>query len=256
MAAGLPRSTEDQTVYDTSPQEVADFFALSRSWEAFAAARERAWPPSPRLRVRGRKALPQPFALLPHLFLAGMVAYLIGSFPTGVLLSRIWAGVDPRFLGSSHTGGLNVLRVTGKLWLAVLTALVDGAKGIIAVGVGGWLAPTPWALPVAGVMAAVGHCWSLYARFQGGMGLSTLGSILLFVQPVAILVVAGLWFVLYRATRHPARAMLLALSVTGPTLWLLGEPGPVVALGVTGCLALIVRQSSDWHRDYERERQE
>jgi len=184
-----------------------------------------------------------------------MVAYLIGSFPTGVLLGRAWAGVDPRFVGSSHTGGLNVLRVTGQLWLAVLTALVDGAKGIIAVGVGGWLAPTPWALPVAGAMATLGHCWPLYTRFQGGMGLSTMGAILLFVQPVVILVVAVLWFVLYRATRHSARAMVLTLSVAGPTLWLLGESGPVVALGVTGCLALIVRQSSDWHRDYERERQ-
>jgi len=195
-----------------------------------------------------------PFALLPHLFLAGVVAYLIGSLPTGVLLSRTWAGVDPRLIGSAHTGGLNVLRITGRPWLAVLTVLVDGAKGIIAVGVGSWLAPTPWALPVAGVMAAVGHCWPLYTCFQGGMGLSTLGAILLFVQPVVILAVTILWLVLYRVTRHSARAMLMAMIIAGPTLWLLGESGPVVALGVTGCLALMVRHFSDWHRVYGKQR--
>ena len=80
-----------------------------------------------------------------RLVFIGAVAYLIGSFPTGVLLTRTWVGVDPRLLGSTHTGGLNVWRVTGRLWLAVLTALVDGAKGIIAVQVAGELAPTLFA---------------------------------------------------------------------------------------------------------------
>jgi glycerol-3-phosphate acyltransferase PlsY len=157
-------------------------------------------------------------------------------------------------VGSSHTGGLNVLRVTGRPWLAILTLLVDGAKGIIAVAVGGWLASTPWALTVAGVMAAVGHCWPLYTRFQGGMGLSTLGAILLFTQPLVILAVALLWLLLYCATRHSARAMLLALPVAGPTLWLLGESGPVVALGAIGCLALAIRHVGDWYRVYRRQK--
>ena len=190
-------------------------------------------------------------AVFLQLLLAGLIAYLIGSFPTGVLLGRAWAGVDLRFSGSSHTGGLNMLRVTGSPWLAVLTMFVDAAKGIIAVAVGGWVAPTPWALPVAGVMVTVGHCWSLYARFRGGMGISTLGVVLLFRQPAVILIVAVFWFTLYRAMRHSARAMLLASIGVGPTLWLLGEPGTVVMLGLLGSFVLVVRHSSDWHRDYE-----
>jgi glycerol-3-phosphate acyltransferase PlsY len=187
-----------------------------------------------------------------RLLAAGLAAYLIGSFPTGVLLGRAWAGVDPRSVGSSHTGGLNLWRVTGRPWLAVLTMLVDAAKGIVAVVIGGRLALNPWALPVSGVMATVGHCWPLYARFRGGMGLSTLGAVLLFIQPPLILAVAVLWFALYLATRHPARAMLLALLAVGPALWLFGEPAPVVALGLIGSLVLILRHGGDWHRDYER----
>jgi glycerol-3-phosphate acyltransferase PlsY len=131
--------------------------------------------------------------------------------------------------------------------------LVDAAKGIVAVTVGGWLAPTPWVLLVAGVMVTVGHCWPLYARFRGGMGLSTLGVILLFIQPAIILVVAALWFALYQATRHSARALVFALLPVGPTLWLLGASGPVVTLGLTGSLVLVLRHSSDWNRDYEME---
>lgn len=193
-------------------------------------------------------------AVLFRLLVLGLVAYLVGSFPTGVLLGRTFGGVDPRFAGSSHTGGLNLLRVTGRPWLALLTMLVDGSKGIIAVAMGNWLAPTPWALPVAGVMVTMGHCWSLYAGFWGGMGLSTLGVILLLVQPAVILVVAALWFASYRATRRSARAVLFALLPVGPTLWLLGESGPVVTLGLVGSLVLMLRHSSDWHRDYEKER--
>lgn len=187
-----------------------------------------------------------------RLLAAGLAAYLIGSFPTGVLLGRVWAGVDPRSAGSSHTGGLNLWRVTGRPWLAVLTMLADAAKGIIAVVIGGRLAAHPCALPVSGVMATVGHCWPLYARFQGGMGLSTLGVVFLFIRPALILAVAVLWFVLYLATRHPARAMLLVLPAVGPALWLFGEPGPVVALGLIGSIVLILRHVGDWRRDYER----
>lgn len=194
----------------------------------------------------------QTLALLLRLVSVAVVAYLMGSFPSGVLLSRAWAGVDPRLAGSSHTGGLNVLRVTGRLWLAALTALVDGAKGVIAVQVAGWLASTPWRLPIAGVMVTVGHCWPLYTCFRGGMGLMTLGTILLFIQPLVILPVAVLWFILYRATHHSARAVLMALPLAGPVLWLLGESCPVVALGLAGSAVLILRHVGDWHRDYER----
>jgi len=198
--------------------------------------------------------LPEILKLLPHLLLAGGTAYLIGSLPTGVLLGRVWAGLDPRLGGSFHTGGLNVLRVTGRPWMAVLTMLVDGAKGIIAVGVGCWMAPTPWALPVAGVMAVAGHCWPLYARFRGGMGLSTLGAIFLYVQPIVILPVALIWFILYRSMNHSARAMVVALAVAGPTLWLLDESPPTVILGLVGSAVLILRHFSDWHRSYERDK--
>lgn len=193
--------------------------------------------------------------LLLRLLLAGGIAYLIGSLPTGVLLGRAWAGVDLRLAGSSHTGGLNMYRVTGRLWLAVLTALVDSAKGIIAVQMGNWLAPTPWTLPVAGVMVVAGHCWPLYTRFQGGMGLSTLGAILFFIQPVIVLPVAVLWFALYRATRHSARAMMMALFIVGPTLWLLGESFPVVALGLVGSVVLSIRHFGDRRRVYKKEKE-
>ncbi|UCC63473.1 MAG: hypothetical protein JSV36_22575, partial [Anaerolineae bacterium] len=74
--------------------------------------------------------------------------------------------------------------------------------------------------------------------------------ILLFIQPAVILVVATLWFALYRATSHSARALIFALLPVGPTLWLLGASGPVVTLGLTGSLVLVLRHSSDWSRDY------
>ena len=115
------------------------------------------------------------------LILAGILAYLIGSFPTGVVISRRWAGVDVRHTGSGHTGGMNVARNVNLL-LGVLTVLVDAAKGIIAVALGQAMAGSPWAVPVAGMAATAGHCWPLYTGFRGGMGLATLGGIFFYVQ--------------------------------------------------------------------------
>jgi glycerol-3-phosphate acyltransferase PlsY len=190
-----------------------------------------------------------------ELLLAGIWGYLVGAVPTGVIVSRILRGVDVRQQGSGHTGGTNVARVTGT-WGGVLTAVVDIILGSIAVIGPTLVTDNPWAATAAGVMAVVGHDWSIFIRFGGGIGLAKLGGAILAADalrafPTAIVVIL-LWLLLTRLLHvHRARSTILVMVLVGPLLWVLGSPLAVILLGALGGLVVIVKTIPDWHRKYE-----
>src|SRR6266849_164111 len=100
-------------------------------------------------------------------------AYLLGSIPFGLLLSRLFGGGDVRKSGSGNIGATNVARVAGPL-PGILTLLFDAAKGAAAV----WLArrvsnaSATWMI-IAALAALVGHCFPVWLRFRGGKGVAT-----------------------------------------------------------------------------------
>lgn len=190
-----------------------------------------------------------------EIFIAGVWGYLLGSIPTGVLVSRALRGTDVRQHGSAHTGGLNVTRVAG-LGGGVITAVVDILLGLAAVAGATSISENPWAATAAGVMAIVGHDWSVFIRFGGGIGLSTLVGGLLTLSPaLTVAALAGMvlvWLALVRLLRfHRARATILVMLLTGPLLWALGFSPPGILLGVLGGAVVIVKTLPDWHREYE-----
>jgi glycerol-3-phosphate acyltransferase PlsY len=188
------------------------------------------------------------------LFLAAVCGYLLGAVPTGVLVGRVLGGADVRQHGSGHTGGLNVSRVAG-MWAGVLTALVDTLLGVAAVAGALLLTENPWAATVAGVAAVVGHDWSVFIRFDGGIGLSSLAGALLYLAPLrtlgAAVVLVLFWLLLVQVLRvHRARSTMLAMVLVGPLLWALGTPPHAVVLGILGGVVVIAKTLPDWDRQY------
>jgi glycerol-3-phosphate acyltransferase PlsY len=189
-----------------------------------------------------------------ELFLAGVWGYLLGAVPTGVLVSRALRGIDVRQQGSGHTGGLNVSRVAG-FWAGALTAVIDAFLGVGAVAGAPLLAENPWAATVAGVAAVVGHNWSVFIRFGGGIGLSSLGGALLVLTPLRTLGAAAalvlFWLILVRLLRvHRARSTILAMVLVGPLLGAMGTSLQAVLLGVLGGVVVIAKTIPDWSRQY------
>jgi glycerol-3-phosphate acyltransferase PlsY len=189
-----------------------------------------------------------------ELLLAAVWGYLLGAVPTGVLVSRALRGTDVRRQGSGHTGGLNVSRVAG-FWAGALTAVGDALLGVGAVAGAPLLAENPWAATVAGVAAVVGHDWSVFIRFGGGIGLSSLGGALLVLAPLHTLGAAAalvvFWLILVRLLHvHRARCTILAMVLIGPLLWMMGTPPHTVLLGVLGGVVVIVKTLPDWSRQY------
>lgn len=151
--------------------------------------------------------------------LAALAAYLIGAIPTGVIATKLAGAPDVRYSGSGHTGGTNTMQLTNT-WIGVGVVAFDGFKGLLAWGVAYILMlGSPWALPLAGVLAVVGHCWPIYTRFHGGMGLATAGSLILIVSPITLLFAIPIWaffyFLIFKRAYSPRCVMLaMLLGVT------------------------------------------
>lgn len=174
------------------------------------------------------------------LLVVAAVGYVLGSFPSGVVVVRFFKGEDLRKLGTGHTGGRNVRRVAG-LGPAVLAALGDMAKALLAVKLAEMLSPEPWAVAVAATAAVAGHCWPLYTRFQGGMGLGSAAAILLYLSPLSFLLLLPFFPVWYLVLRQQYRASAATALMAPVTLWITGNPASVIAVGIGMGVVIAVR---------------
>ena len=189
-----------------------------------------------------------------ELLVASVWGYLLGAVPTGVLVCRIVRAPDAHHNGSRHTGGSNVARLAG-IWAGALTAAIDILLGFGAVAGAALLTGSPWAAAAAGVMAVVGHNWSVFIGFGGGIGLSSLFGGLVGFAPLpalaALIALAVLWFALSRLLHlHRARATILTMAAVGPLLWALGFSWPCILLGVLGGVVVILKTLPDLNREY------
>ena len=162
------------------------------------------------------------------LALVAMLAYLLGSVPFGIVMTRVFGLGDLRAIGSGNIGATNVLRTGNKL-AAFLTLLGDAGKGGAAVLLARAVAGED-AAQLAGLAAFLGHCFPIYLGFRGGKGVATfLGTVLVLAWPLGIAVCAT-WLAAAAVTRiSSAGALASAVSVPLWALWLRPE---LVVLGI------------------------
>lgn len=170
-----------------------------------------------------------------------VASYLVGTFPTAVLVSRR-RGVDPTQEGSGNPGATNVLRVAGRRAGAVALA-GDVLKGAVPAAVG-WAAGGH-ALGVAcGVAAVVGHVLPLTRRFRGGKGVATGAGMAVVLFPAAAAVAVAGFVVAAAISRAVSLGSVVAAVLLPVAAAAFGAPGLEVA-ALAGCAALIVVR----HRD-------
>jgi len=142
-----------------------------------------------------------------------LVAYLLGSFPTGYLAARSFKGVDPRQHGSGRTGGTNILRTAGK-GAALVTVTGDLLKGLLAVLLARFWIGTQVAEVIAGLAAVLGHNRSIFLGFRGGAGSMTNVGVLLAMTPYVVPFVAVAAYIAGRATRVAALVSIAAAATS------------------------------------------
>jgi glycerol-3-phosphate acyltransferase PlsY len=155
-------------------------------------------------------------------FYAGFaLAYLLGSVPFGLVLTKLAGLGDIRSIGSGNIGATNVLR-TGRKGLAAATLLLDGAKGALAVLVAARFGPDMAVLAAAG--ALLGHCFPVWLKFKGGKGVATaLGAWLALSWPVGLIAI-GTWLLVAAVLRYSSVAALAAIAVAPLAAWRIDGP--------------------------------
>jgi len=137
-----------------------------------------------------------------------ILAYLLGSIPSGLIIGKVFYGIDIREHGSGNLGGTNSFRTLGKK-AGIAVTLADILKGTLAA-----------ALPVifhsdlnplfAGIIAVVGHMYPIFAGFRGGKAVATSGGILLFCAPALFITVLVVFILSLYLTKYVSLSSMVA----------------------------------------------
>lgn len=176
-----------------------------------------------------------------------ITAYLIGSIPTALIISKSFFGVDIREYGSGNMGATNTFRVLGAKFGTIVMA-GDMLKGIFAVALYNLL---PYYLTNEldrtnlmiglGLAAVLGHIYPIWAQFRGGKGVATLFGMLLAIQPVVAASCVGVFLLVLFLTRYVSLSSILAgVALPICVLWVYNEKEVFYRVFAVAVAALVV----------------
>ena len=160
-------------------------------------------------------------------FLCLLAAFLLGSVPFGLLVGKMWLGADVRKEGSGNIGMTNVMRIGGR-GPGIVTFLLDFGKGFLAVRLASLDAvllneddeTRILMLTLVGCAVVIGHVYSVFLKFKGGKGVSTLFGILTALSLGIGLLAGAVWISMFLWKRVSSLSALTLLVVL-PWLFLL-----------------------------------
>jgi acyl phosphate:glycerol-3-phosphate acyltransferase len=193
-----------------------------------------------------------------------LVAYLLGSFPTGYIAAKQLKGIDIRQVGSGSTGATNVLRTLGK-GPGAFVLLVDCLKGVLAIALVYWLfsfAPIqnlipstvdislwqPWMITLSGLFAILGHSKSIFLGFSGGKSVATSLGILLAMNWQVGLATAGVFALVIAISRIVSLSSISGAIAVPILMLVLHQPLPYILFGFAGGLYVILRHRANIER--------
>ncbi|MBX9973743.1 glycerol-3-phosphate 1-O-acyltransferase PlsY [Cytobacillus firmus] len=137
-----------------------------------------------------------------------ILAYLLGSIPSGLIVGKVFYGVDIREHGSGNLGGTNTFRTLG-VKAGMIVTIADILKGTLAASLPFFFGSDMHHL-VAGVFAVIGHMYPLFAGFRGGKAVATSGGVLLAYVPLMFLIILGVFFLSLYITKYVSLSSILA----------------------------------------------
>jgi acyl phosphate:glycerol-3-phosphate acyltransferase len=167
--------------------------------------------------------------------LFAIIAYLLGSIPSALIVGKVGYNIDIREHGSGNLGGTNTFRVLG-IKAGIIVTLADILKGTVATLIPFFLDADVYRLAI-GIFAVIGHTYPLFAKFKGGKAVATSGGIILGVSPILF----GILVLSFLLTLYISKYVSLSSMITGIigtiAAFFIGDIGLII---VTGVLTIFV----------------
>ena len=193
-----------------------------------------------------------------------VIAYLLGSFPTGYIAVKQLKGIDIRQVGSGSTGATNVLRTLGK-GPGAFVLILDALKGVLAIALVYWLFNfnqiqnyippkvdaqvwETWLITLAGLAAILGHSKSIFLGFTGGKSVAISLGILLAMSWQVGLATAGVFAIVVAISRIVSLSSIAGAIAVSIFMVILHQPLPYILFGIAGGLYVILRHRPNIER--------
>lgn len=167
------------------------------------------------------------------------LSYLIGSIPTGYLISKWFKKIDIREHGSGNPGATNVFRVVGTT-AGAITLIIDFFKGFIPVITAIHFFPNQLILIVIiGLFSIAGHNWTLFLKFRGGKGVITSGGVFMAILPIPTTIAFTIFLITFFATKHVSIGSMISAISLPISVWFINGSYFLTTVSFF-CAALII----------------
>ncbi len=189
-----------------------------------------------------------------NLIIMCIFAYFLGSIPNAVWVGKVFKNVDVREHGSKNAGSTNAARVLGAK-LGILVLILDVLKGVI---------PTYLALRIntlgnmtgiagidpiiVGIVAILGHTFSIFLKFKGGKGVATTLGVFLVLAPKAILFLFIIFFALFAVFRYVSLSSTVSAACLPFFIYFIYKNIPLTVVSLILALVIIVKHRSNIQR--------
>lgn len=177
-----------------------------------------------------------------QLILTALLAYVIGSIPTGYIVVKVAKNEDIRKIGSGSTGATNVKRVMGKKWFFIVL-LLDALKGATPVFLAQILVNAFANIGLAPVIAAIfvilGHSKSIFLKFTGGKSVASGVGTIIALSPLVGLTTASIWALITYTSKYVSLGSIIALALSPFIMYLFNQPVCYIIYCAIGAIYII-----------------
>lgn len=169
-------------------------------------------------------------------------AYLLGSIPFGLILTRMAGIKDIRQTGSGNIGATNVMRA-GLKKIGVLTLLCDAGKGFLAVWIAQYLFNSSYA-NLAGFFVVIGHVFTVWLRFKGGKGVATTIGVFFALDWLLGVTVCLMWLATFLLVRISSVSAIMSIGYSSIAAYLVSEAGTALLCLILAGLILFTHRTN------------
>ena len=174
-------------------------------------------------------------------------SYLLGSIPNGLIFGKLIWKKDLRQFGSKNIGATNAWRVLGRK-AGILIFLLDFFKGALSVGLAEIFVGDAWVMIFAGLLAILGHTFSIFLKLRGGKGVATGLGVIAVMMPKVTALVFLIWLVIFLASRYVSLASIIAATATPILAFIFDAPNEFVLFGLAAAVFIVYRHKENISR--------